>query len=473
MIDYGFIGGILAISAVLVLVWAAKYTKCGPNELLIISGRKRRIRDKAETKTTGFRIIKGGGTFVWPIIEQVRKMSLELMNLEVRTQDVYSIHGVPITVEATAQIKIRGDEPSIIMAAEHFLSKSRDDILKTAYNVIEGHMRATISASVPEEIYQKRKEFAEKVKVASTCDLSRMGLEILSLTIRSITDSQGYLDSLGRPKIAQVKRDALIGEAIAEEEAKRVRYQADINIESAKRDYEVRKAELDAEIAQKKAASDLAYELQKFKTEQLVKEEEIRVGIVEKELMAALAEKEIARKRLELAAEIIEPAEAERIKTEKIAEADKIKMLREAEGKSVFIKSTGIAEADVIREKGRSEAETMEKKANAWRQYNEAAIASMLIQIMPELAEAVAAPLSKTDKVIIISNDGTTAGANKLTNDITRIISQLPVVVESLTGLKLEDMIKKLPALGGASSGLSTNPSKTRSDEVCSKSDFT
>ncbi len=459
--SYELLGAVLGVLVLLFLVWAARYTKCGPNEVLIISGKRRRIAEGETKKAVGYRVIRGGGTFVWPVKEQVRRMSLELMNLEVRTPEVYSIHGVPITVEATSQVKIKGDDTSVMTAAEHFLSRSKEDIMKTALQVIEGYMRATISILTPEEIYQKRKDLADKVKSAASSDLSRMGLEIVSLTIKSVADTQGYLDALGRPKIAQVKRDALIGEARADEEAKTVRYQADIKIELARRDFEIKKAEYESEVAQKKAVSDLSYDLQKFKTEQLVKEEEIKVGIVEKELSTELAEREIQRKEKELFAEVVKPAEAEKKRIEVLSEAEKYRLREEADGYAESIRAKGFAEAEVIKHKGTSEAQTMEMKAQAWSQYNEAAVTSMFVDVLPKMAEAVSAPLAKTEKIVIISNDGASAGANRITKDITDVIAQLPTVVESLTGVKLGDIVKRIPGIGGML--------KTGSEQACSE----
>jgi len=469
MYEYEILGVVVGALVLLFMVWAARYTKCGPNEVLIISGRKHKIDDKTGKKIVGYRVIKGGGTFVWPVKEQIRRMSLELMNLDVRTPEVYSIHGVPISVEATTQVKIKGDDLSIMTAAEHFLSRSKDDIMKTALQVIEGYMRATISALTPEEIYQKRRDLADKVKTAASSDLGKMGLEIISLTIKSVTDSQGYLDALGRPKIAQVKRDALIGEARADEEAKTVRFQADTKIELSRRDFEMRRAEYESEIAQKKAVSDLSYDLQKFKTEQLVKQEEIKVGIVEKELSTELADKEISRKEKELFAEVVKPAEAEKKKIEILSEAEKYRLVEEAGGKAESIKATGMAEAEVIRHKGFSEAETMHKKAEAWSEYNEAAVMSMFVDVMPKMAEAIAAPLAKTEKIVIVSNDGKSTGANKITGDITQIIAQLPTVVESLTGVKLGDIVKRIPGIGGMLRTETDTTPATGSEETCSE----
>jgi flotillin len=453
MASYLILAGIAAaLIAGIVVLWSVRYTKVGPNEVLVISGRKRVVEENGEKKTVGYRLVRGGGTFVWPIKERAQRMSLELMNLEVRTPEVYTVHGVPVAVDGVAQIKIKGDESSIETAAEHFLSRSQEDIMKTALQVTEGYMRAIIGTLSIEDIYTKRREFAQQVKEAASKDLGKMGLEIVSLTIKNINDPRGYLEALGRPRTAEVKRDAVIAEAKAEEAAKAYRYQADTKIEEARRGYEIKKAEYEADISRKKAESDLAYDLQKYKTSQLVKKEEIQVGIVEKELLTQLQEKEILRKEKELIAEVEKPADAEKYKIQALAEAEEYRCVAEARGEAEAIRSRGFAEAEVIKQKGSSEAETMHQKAEAWGEYNEAAVTEMFVNVLPELAKAVSEPLSKTEKIVLVSTGGDSAGASKVTKDVTEVIAQLPPVVESLTGVKMKEILEKVPALKGTKS---------------------
>jgi flotillin len=440
------IGAVIGVLILLFLIWAARYTKCGPNEVLIISGR--RNRDTRTKKSEGFRIVRGGGTFVIPVKEQVRRMSLEIMNLDVRTSGVYTTPGVPISVMATAQVKVKGDDDSIIKASENFLSRPKEDVIKTALQVLEGHTRAVISTMTPEEAYQKRRELAARSREEAEADLNRMGLEIVSLTIKDVTDDQGYLEAVGRPRTAQVKRDALIGEARANEEARKVQYEADTKIEESRKEFEINKASYDASVSERKAESDLAYDLQRFRTEQRVKEEEIKVGIVEKEMSTELAEKEIGRREKELFASVVKPAEAEKLRIERLAEAERFRMTTEADGEAVAIKSKGYAEADVIKQMGTAEAETMTRKAEAWSQYNEAAVTEMFVEVLPKMAEAVAQPLAQTDKITIISQDGQSTGADRIVGDVTGVIAKLPTLVESLTGTKLGDLLKQIPGIG-------------------------
>jgi len=435
------------------MIWASRYTKVGPNEVLVISGRKRTvIGPSGERRIVGYRLVKGGGTFVLPIKEHVQRLSLELMTLEVRTPDVYTAKGVRVTVDAVAQVKVKGEEGSIVVAAEQFLSRSQEDIMRIVLQTVEGHMRAILGTMTIEDIYTKRREFAEKVKDAALPDLSKMGMEIISLTIRKVTDDQGYLEALGKPRIAQVKRDAVIGEAEAEREAQEVRFSADTKVEEARRDMEVKKAEYAAAINQKRAESELAYELQRYKTTQSVKEEEVNVAIVEKRKSVELGEMEILRKEKELKASVEKPAEAERYRIQTVADGEKYRLMAEATGEAEATRSKGFAQAEVIKSQGHSEAETMMEKAQSWSNYNEAAVTEMFVNILPKLAQAVSEPLSKTDKIVLISGNGDSTGASKVTRDITQVIAQLPPVIESLTGVKLEDLIERIPGLKGKSS---------------------
>jgi flotillin len=310
-------------------------------------------------------------------------------------------------------------------------------------------MRAVLGTLSIEDIYTRRNEFAQNVKEMVAPDLGKMGLEVVSLTIKDITDPRGYLEALGRPRIAQVKRDAVIGEAKADEEAKIFRYSADTKIEESRRDFEIRKAEYEAAMAQHRAESDLSYDLQRFKSAQQVKREEVQLGILEKQLHIELEENEVARKEKELAATVLKPAEVERQRVEVLAEAERFRREREAQGEAEAIRVKGLAEAQIIKEKGVAEAETMKEKAGSWSEYNEAAVTEMFINILPKLAQAISEPLSRTEKIVVIGGADGAAGAHKVTKDVTQIISQLPPVIEVLTGVKLEKLLEGIPALRG------------------------
>ena len=349
----------LVVAVVLVLLFIlimSRYTKVGPNQVLVVSGRKHRLEDGS---LVGFRIVKGGGTFVWPVLEKVDVLSLELLTIDVQTPEVYTSKGVPVKVDGVAQIKVKGDDISIRTASEQFLGKATDEIRNIATQTLEGHLRAILGTMTVEEIYQNRDAFAQKVQEVAAGDMGNMGLGIVSFTIRDIRDGQGYLDALGKPRIAQVKRDAIIAQAEADRDSQirsaqakqagqEAQFQADSKIAEAQRDYQSNVAQYQATVNVQKAQADLAYDLQKFKTGQLVKAEEVQVSIVEKQKQIELQQQEILRKQRELEATVQKPADAERYKVETLANARKFQLETEAAGAASATKATGFAGADVV-----------------------------------------------------------------------------------------------------------------------------
>jgi flotillin len=311
--------------------------------------------------------------------------------------------------------------------------------------------------------------------------MANMGLGIVSFTIRDIRDTQGYLDALGKPRIAQVKRDAQIAQAEADRDAmirssqatqagQEAKFAADTKIAEAQRDYQSNVAQYQAAVNQKKAEADLAYDLQKYKTGQLVKAEEVQVNIIEKQKQIELQQQEVLRKQRELEANVQKPADAERYRVETLANATKFQLETEAAGAATAAKAKGFASAEVARATGLAEAEAnkarglaeaaiieaqgkatasaMQQKAESFKQYNEAAVIEMIMRVLPDVAGRISEPLSKMEKMIVInSGGGVGGGASKVTGDVTQIISQLPPVIESLTGIKFEKLLEQVPAL--------------------------
>jgi len=459
----------------LLVVWANRYVKVGPNEVLIISGRRRVTLDaQGKPRTVGYRVTKGGGAFVIPILEKAQVLSLELMTLDVKPPAIYCATGAAVQVDGVAQIKVKGDDVSIGTAAEQFLSKTRTEIMDVALQTVEGHLRAIVGTLTIEEIYKNRELFAQRVQEVAATDLANMGLQIVSFTLRDIRDPQGYLDALGRPRIAQVKRDAAIGEAEAARDStiksaqanqlgQEARFSADTLVAASSRDFEMRSAEYQAGVNQKKAEADLAYDLQKYKTGQLVKREEVQVQLVEKENLIAVQEKEIERRRRELQATVEKPADAERYRIATLAEAERVRLETEASGRAAalqrlgvgeaeaqkarglaeaeVVRAQGLAQAEVLRAQGEAQAEAMLRKAEAWKAYNEAALAQMVIDKLPEIARAVAEPLSRIERMVVISADGH-GGASRITGDVANAMAQLPVLVEALTGVDLKGLMR-------------------------------
>ena len=475
------VAGIVVVIFLFAAVWASRYTKVGPNDVLIVSGRKHRmIAPDGQVAVRGFRVVKGGGTFIWPVIEKVDVLSLELLTIDVQTPEVYTSKGVPVKVDGVAQIKVKGDDVSISTAAEQFLSKRVEDIKNIAMQTLEGHLRAILGTMTVEDIYQNRDAFAAKVQEVAAGDMANMGLTIISFTIRDIKDGQGYLEALGKPRIASIKKDAQIAQAEADRDAmikssqaqqagQEAKFAADAKVAEAQRDYQMKVAEYTASVNLKKAEADLAYDLQKFKTGQLVKAEEVQVQIIEKQKQIELQQQEIQRRQRELEATVQRPADAERYRVQTLASAVKFQLETEAAGAAEAAKAKGFAAADVqratgtaeadankarglaqaavIEAQGSAEAEAMRKKAASYKEYNQAAVIEMIVRALPEIAAKIAEPLGRTEKMIIINSGNEGGGASKLTGDITQIVAQLPPILEALTGVKFEKLVEQVPAL--------------------------
>jgi flotillin len=457
----------LAIYAV-----ARRYKKVGPNQVMIISGRKYKIKTPdGRTDEVGFRVRRGGGAFILPLVEKIDLLSLEIMTLDITTPEVYTRPGVPIIVDGVAQVKVGGDEQSIRTAAEQFLGKTPEQIKDIAMQTVEGHLRAIVGTMTIEDIYRNRDQFASSVQEVAVSDLANMGIQIVSFTLKDIRDVHGYLEALGKPRTAEVKRDAVIAQAEADRDAtiksaaarqagEIAKFQAETQIAEAQKNFLLQKAGYDATTNEAKAQADLAYDLQRYKTNQSLKREEVQVSIVEKEQQIMVQEREISRREKELEATVKRSADAERYKIQTEAEANRFKYETEARGQAEaqkakgfaqaeVVKATGTAEADVVAVKGAAEAQAMAKKAASWKEYNQAAVIQLILQALPELAQAIAQPLSKTESITIVSTggEGSGAGAGKVTRDVAEIMAQLPPIVENLAGIDLKKLISVIPQL--------------------------
>ena len=444
------IGIILVIIGLLGLLIAKQYKKVGPNEVMVISGgRKKAILEPDGTKRkVGYRYRLGGGTFVWPFLETFDILPVDVINIPIKTPEVLTKGGILIMAEATAQVKIGSDEHSIHVASEQFLGAGKEGIRDVAETILDGKMRAITGSLTVEEIFRDRIEFADKVVQAAEEEISRLGLTLLSFSLKEISDTQGYLDALGKPQIAAAKRDATIAEAETEKEAiikssfarkegEVARLNAEALIAKAQWENEAKKAESQVAVNQKKAQADFSYELERFRLQKQIKREEAAVKLVEKEEAIKIEELEIKRKQKELDSGVIKPADARKYQMQAEAEAESFRIETEAKGKAEAMRMEGQADAERTTLKGIAEAETMIKKADAWEKYNQAAILEIYLQKLPELARAVSEPLSKVDKIVLVGGDKGT-GATKITAQVADILAQMPDVVESLTGVDLK-----------------------------------
>jgi flotillin len=494
--------GVVAVAVVgYVLTYLAFLRKAGPNEVIVVSGRGR------------VKFITGGADMVIPLFHTWNRLSLEVMTLDVTTPEVYTCQGVPIIVDGVAQIKIKKDEASLHAAAERFLGKQPEEIAKIALETVQGHLRAILGTLSVEDIYKNRDQFAQKVQEISAGDLANMGLGIDSFTIRDIRDKHGYLEALGKPRIAEVKRTAAIAEAVAAKEASIA--QADAERETRQRQAEAMKLSQEAEAKRDAAVAEAnadkvrrqreadatarrASEIALFQAEQAIAEQqaianrkraeaEMAFDLQKKTMEIQIQEQEISRREKELDATIKRQADAKRYEMETIASATRMKVETEAAAEkqrlsavadgekarglaaAAVTQAQGVAEAEVRKAHGLAEAESkkaqglaealaMEKKADAWRKYSEAAVVQILAPILPQIAAAIAEPLSRIDHITMVSTGSGNGGdgISRITGEVAKVISQVPPIVESLTGLRIDDLIDRLRTTASTATTAST-----------------
>lgn len=405
---------------------------------------------------------------MWPGIQHVQRLRLNTMTLQVTSNNVYSAQGVAISVTGIAQVKIQGQNEEMLLAAcEQFLSKNEEQIQQVALETLEGHQRAIMGSMTVEEIYKDRKKFSQQVFEVASSDLVNMGITVVSYTLKDIRDEEGYLKALGMARTAEVKRDARIGEAeakrdaqikeaIAEEERMAARLLNDAEIAKSKRDFELKKAAYDVEVQTKKAEAELAYELQAAKTKQRIKDEQMQIKVVERTQEILVQEQEIMRRERELDSTVRRPAEAEKFRCEKLAEATRNRMIMEAEADAEAEILRGEAEAFAIETKAKAEAEKMAKKADAWKEYKEAAILDMMLDAMPKIAAEIAAPLSQAKRITMVTDGSSDIGAAKLTNEVLSIMANVPNSVKNMTGVDITQILSRTGLTGSRSVSLAS-----------------
>jgi flotillin len=449
---------------------ASMFRKVGPNQALIAYGFR------------GTRIVQGGGTIIFPMVENCRELSLELMSFDVAPQqDLYTRQGVAVTVEAVAQIKVKSDPESVRTAAEQFLTKSPSEREGLIRLVMEGHLRGIIGQLTVEEIVKQPEMVADRMRSTCADDMNKMGLEVISFTIKEVRDKNEYIANMGKPDVARIKRDAdvaaaeaerdtTIRRALAQKEGAIARAQADqervlaetlsqAKQAEAQRDLEVKKAAFLESVKKQQAQADKAYEIQTNVMQQQVMAESVKVQQVEKEQQIKVQEAEILRREKELIATVLKQAEVERQRIETLAAAEKQRLTAEAEGRASAIRAQGEAEAGIIFKKGEAEAKAMNLKAEAFQQYNQAAVIDKLLTGLPEVVRAFAEPLTKVDRITVVSTgNGEVAGINKITGDMAKMVAQVPALFETLSGMKLGDLFGKVRAIGSTTEEKAQNP---------------
>lgn len=446
---------VVLLTVLIIWFFARQYRKVGPNEILIISGgRKGKITmPDGSVQEIGFRFRIGGGTFVNPFFERVERMPIEVIPIHGKISEVMTNNNIPVNVEYAAQVRIDSSEYALYLAITNFLSKGTEGIREVSQTILEGKVRELIGQFSVEDLLTKRSEFVAKVSGDTQADFNQLGLVLMSFGLNDVMDTQGYLEALSRPHITRAKyeaevdqaeknRDITIRSAQARKEGEIARLQAEAEIAKINWRNEELKSESQVEVNKKKAHADMAYELERYRIQQEVKQEEFKLKRLEMSESIALEEQNIEKKQKELEANVIKPAEARKLQVQTEAEAESFRIRTEAEAKVEAKLAEDRADAEKLRLLGQVEAESLKAKARAFETYNQAAIYQMILDKMPELASAVSEPLSKLDKIVMIEHDGK-LGASKITGQIADILAQLPEAVEALTGADLKKFLKE------------------------------
>lgn len=435
----------------LLIVFVSKYQTAKPDEALIISGSylgsKNVHVDEGGNK---IKIVRGGGAFVLPVFQRSNRISLLSSKLDVSTPEVYTEQGVPVMCDGTSIIKIGSSVEEIATAAEQFLGKTTEELENEAREVLEGHLRSILGSMTVEEIYQNRDKFSQSVQEVASVDLAKMGLVIVSFTIKEVRDKNGYLDSLGKPRIAQVKRDADIAEAEAlketrikkaeaEKESQQAELQRQTEIAEASKEKELKLALYKQEQDIAKAKADQAYNLESARAQQHVVEQEMEVKVVERQKQIELEEKEITRREKQYDSEVKKKADADRYAREQEALAQKARE---------------VAEAEAERFKVEALAEAKQKIADAFKEYGEAAVLSMVMEMLPQLMKEAAQPLGNIDKISVVDTGagGENSGANRITNYATNLLAGTQETLKETTGLDVKELIENFSKKGTSNS---------------------
>jgi flotillin len=462
------------------------YLKVSPNAVAVLSGRRRKL---ADGRIVGYRMVRGGAALRIPLLEKVEYLHLNVMTIPLEIRRAYTLKGVPVSVKAVANVKIRGDDASLQAAAERFLGMSPDQVQKVIFQTLEGHLRSILGTLTVEEVNSDRQSFAQKLTSEATVDLEKMGIGVDVLTIQEISDEEEYLNALGKRRTAEVKRDATIGEAEAHRDAKiksaqalqegeQAKFKADAEISQASRDFMIRQAQYQAEIETQKARAEQAGPLSEATARQAVVAEEVKIERTRTQELISVQEQEVLRKQKELEATVIKPAEADRLAAVVRAEAAKQSAILEAEGRrsamismaeaeqeklrkegagraaaveaegraeAAKIEAIGLAQAKAIEAQGVADAAAILRKAEAWKEFNDAARLQTVLEKLPAILNAsssvfgaVSAPLGNIDKLVVI-DQGAGNGDNG-SSSLGRLAKVSPAVVFNL--------LQQLEALG-------------------------
>ena len=441
---------IVVVAAVVVLILSS-YVKAPPDRAFIISGMGRNPR-----------ILTGRAGLKIPVLERLDKLYLGQMSVDIKTeQSVPTNDFINVNVDAVAKVRIEPSQEGIQLAAKNFLNKNPDQIAKDLQDSLQGNMREIIGTLSLKAINIDRDSFSDQVMEKASKDMKKLGIEILSCNIQNVTDDNGLIRDLGMDNTARIKKDAAIAKAqadrdvaIAQAEATKAandaKVEADTEIAKRNTELDIKRSELKMQSDVKKAEADAAYEIQNQEQQKTIQAATVNAQIAKVEREAELKQKEVDVKQQELAAEIEKKADADKYAAEKKAEAELVIRQKEAAGikakyeaEAAGIRARGEAEAEAARAKGLAEAEAMEKKAEAYAKYNKAAMAEMMIKVMPQVAAEIAKPLAQIDKITIIggSSDGS-GGVSSVADNVPTVMAKMFETMKEATGVDLAEIMR-------------------------------
>ena len=430
MLDFIPVSAIIAVVviAAIVVFLAVGYVKAPPDMAFIVSGIKKKSK-----------VVIGKATIRIPFFERLDKLNLRLIPIDVKTSNaVPTADYININVDATVNVKISNEPEKLRLAAENFLNKNTEYIASVAREVLEGNVREIVGKMKLEEMVSDRQKFANLVKENAEPDLAAMGLDIISFNVQNFVDGNEVIENLGIDNIVKIKkaaaiaraeseRDIKVAQAAADKESNDAAVAAQTEIAKKQNELAIKRSELQQEADTKKAMADAAYEIQKEEQRKTIEITTANADIAKQEREIELKQKEVAVKEQALEAEVKKQAEADRYARE-----------QEAEG----IRAVGEAEAAAIQAKGIAEAEAMEKKAEAYAKYNKAAVAEMMIKVLPDVAAKIAEPLGQIDKITIIGGDGSSNGVEQVAGNVPAVMAKLFESMKEATGIDLADIVK-------------------------------
>ena len=461
-----FIGGgvipifLIIIVAVLIVSYiGSRYKVAGANEALIVSGQ----RDKGPDGRRNLKVVRGGGVIVLPLIHKVGKLKLTARQINVNLADAVSRQGIKVAVQGVATFKIGADDESIRNAAERFLDAQEEQVDSIVKNVLEGSLRSIVGTLTVEELNLDRQKFQQAVQDAAKGDLATSGLQIDSFTIQAIRDESGYMELIGQQETARRERDARMAKAAADQEAAVREAEAEQIKINASRDVSLRRAETETQTAAADARAAQAGPLAEAEaTQEVVRKQtelaQLEAARTQQELVAstvrpaeAEAEAQVRRAEGDRQARIAAAqADAERVRLAGQAQAHVVEVTAEATAKQTTLE--GNAEAGIVLSKGEAEAKALALRAEAYRQFNEAAIIQTVLSMLPDIVRAAAEPMGNIDNLTVLSNEG----ASDVVRNVTRTVTEAGTTVKGLTGIDIPQMLSQ--ALGGTT-GESTSSS--------------